>query len=51
VQLPVMRGLCAAKGYRLPELASHLELLGDGYDSVLKAHNKRELNKIGLSDF
>lgn len=27
VQLPVMRGLCAAKGYRLPELVSPLELL------------------------
>lgn len=27
VQLPVMRGLCAAKGYRLPELVSPLELM------------------------
>jgi hypothetical protein len=27
VQLPVMRGLCAAKGYQLPELVSPLELL------------------------
>jgi hypothetical protein len=29
VQLPVMRGLCAAKGYRLPELVSPLELMDD----------------------
>ncbi len=27
VQLPIMRGLCAAKGYRLPELVSPLEML------------------------
>lgn len=27
VQLPVMRGLCAARGYRLPELVSPLEML------------------------
>lgn len=27
VQLPVMRGLCAAKGYRLPELVSPLTML------------------------
>lgn len=26
-QLPVMRGLCAAKGYRLPELVTPFELL------------------------
>ena len=27
VQLPVMRGLCAARGYRLPELVSPLEMM------------------------
>lgn len=27
VQLPVMRGLCAAKGYRLPELVTPFELM------------------------
>ena len=27
VQLPIMRGLCAAKGYRLPELVSPQEML------------------------
>ena len=27
VQLPVMRGLCAAKGYRLPELVTPFQLL------------------------
>ena len=27
VQLPIMCGLCAAKGYRLPELVSSLEML------------------------
>jgi predicted nucleic acid-binding protein len=27
VQLPVMRGLCAAKGYKLPELVTPFELL------------------------
>ena len=27
MQLPIMRGLCAAKGYRLPELVSPLEML------------------------
>ncbi len=27
IQLPVLRGLCAARGYRLPELVSPLELL------------------------
>jgi predicted nucleic acid-binding protein len=27
VQLPIMRGLCNAKGYRLPELVSPLEML------------------------
>ena len=32
VQLPVMRGLCAAKGYRLPELVSPLELLENDYE-------------------
>lgn len=32
VQLPVMRGLCAAKGYRLPELVSPLELLESDYE-------------------
>jgi hypothetical protein len=26
-QLPVMRGLCAARGYRLPELVSPLEMM------------------------
>jgi hypothetical protein len=29
LQLPVMRGLCAAKGYLLPELVSPLELMDD----------------------
>ena len=29
VQLPVMRGLCAARGYRLPELVSPLEMMED----------------------
>jgi hypothetical protein len=29
VQLPVMPGVCAAKGYRLPELVSPLELMDD----------------------
>ena len=28
-QLPVMRGLCDARGYRLPELVSPLEMMGD----------------------
>jgi hypothetical protein len=32
VQLPVMRGLCAAKGDRLPELVSPLELLENDYE-------------------
>jgi hypothetical protein len=27
VKLPIMRGLCAARGYRLPELVSPLEML------------------------
>jgi len=27
VQLPVMRGLCDARGYRLPELVSPLEMM------------------------
>jgi hypothetical protein len=27
VQLPVMRGLCSARGYRLPELVSPLEMM------------------------
>jgi predicted nucleic acid-binding protein len=27
VQLPIMRGLCSARGYRLPELVSPIELL------------------------
>ena len=27
VQMPVMRGLCDARGYRLPELASPLEMM------------------------
>jgi hypothetical protein len=27
VQLPVMRGLCAARGYRLPELVSPFEMM------------------------
>ena len=27
VQLPVMRGLCAARGYRLPEVVSPLEMM------------------------
>ncbi|MBC7708817.1 MAG: type II toxin-antitoxin system VapC family toxin [Rhizobacter sp.] len=27
VQLPVMRGLCAARGFRLPELVSPLEMM------------------------
>lgn len=27
VQLPVMRGLCAAKGYKLPELVTPFELM------------------------
>jgi hypothetical protein len=26
-QLPVMRGLCAAKGYKLPELVTPFELM------------------------
>lgn len=26
-QLPIMRGLCAARGFRLPELVSPLEML------------------------
>jgi len=30
VQMPVMRGLCDARGYRLPELASSLELMENG---------------------
>jgi predicted nucleic acid-binding protein len=28
VQLPVIRGLCAAQGYRLPELVTPFELMG-----------------------
>jgi hypothetical protein len=28
-QLPVMRGLCAAKGYKLPELVTPFELMED----------------------
>lgn len=27
VQMPVMRGLCAAKGYKLPELVTPFELM------------------------
>jgi len=27
MQMPVMRGLCDARGYRLPELASPLEMM------------------------
>jgi predicted nucleic acid-binding protein len=31
-RLPVMRGLCAAKGYRLPEMVTPFELMEDAYE-------------------